>query len=90
MQLLKVMSRLVGRSGAASGICARCALGVRAAVMIRGWVLGLRWNEHVMVEGIETRIQSAINPLEYRDGNFGVCGFGGGRLPRHHTQKHAC
>ncbi|KAK2460799.1 hypothetical protein APHAL10511_007269 [Amanita phalloides] len=79
MQLLKVMSRLAGRSGRGSQagtvqgpeeapylpyfLLCR-EMGVRAVdAMVKGRVLGLRWTEPVTKEGVETRIRSAISTL---------------------------
>lgn len=79
MQLLKVMSRLAGRSGRGSQtgtvqgpeeapylpyfLLCR-EMGVRAVdAMVKGRVLGLRWTEPVTKEGVETRIRSGISAL---------------------------
>ena len=79
MQLLKVMSRLAGRSGRGSQtgtvqgpeeapylpyfLLCR-EMGVRAVdAMVKGRVLGLRWTEPVTKEGIETRIRSGIGAI---------------------------
>lgn len=79
MQLLKVMSRLAGRSGRGSQagtvqgpeeapylpyfLLCR-EMGVRAVdAMVKGRVLGLRWTEPVTKEGVETRIRSTISAL---------------------------
>ena len=79
MQLLKVMSRLAGRSGRGSQtgtvqgpeeapylpyfLLCR-EMGVRAVdAMVKGRVLGLRWTEPVTKEGVETRIRSGISAI---------------------------
>ncbi|KAF8635694.1 hypothetical protein AX15_000319 [Amanita polypyramis BW_CC] len=79
MQLLKVMSRLAGRSGRGSQagtvqgpeeapylpyfLLCR-EMGVRAVdAMVKGRVLGLRWAEPVTKEGVETRIRSGISAI---------------------------
>ncbi|PFH51124.1 hypothetical protein AMATHDRAFT_143293 [Amanita thiersii Skay4041] len=77
MQLLKVMSRLAGRSGRGSQsgtvqgpdeapylpyfLLCR-EMGVRAVdAMVRGRVLGLRWTEPITKEGVESRVRSGIS-----------------------------
>ncbi|KAF8639207.1 hypothetical protein AX17_001693 [Amanita inopinata Kibby_2008] len=77
MQLLKVMSRLAGRSGRGSQsgtvqgpeeapylpyfLLCR-EMGVRAVdAMVKGRVLGLRWTEPITKEGVETRIRSGVS-----------------------------
>jgi hypothetical protein len=79
MQLLKVMSRLAGRSGRGSQtgtvqgpeeatylpyfLLCR-EMGVRAVdAMVKGRVLALRWTEPITKEGVEMRIRSVLSAI---------------------------